>query len=88
MNDKTRFEDFLFRKWKTICIEHLRNGDTIYCKDFTKNGKKYCIITRFSGSGGYCHGYLTDEDGIALVDGYGFMLTTFIDHLSIALKSI
>lgn len=88
MNDKTRFEDFIFKKWKTAEIEYQKNGDTLYYKGFSRNGKTYAITARFSCSGNYIKGYLTDEDGYTIVNGNGFSCNSFITFLQRGLTTI
>jgi hypothetical protein len=88
MNDQTRFEDFLFSKWKTAEIEYQKNGDTLYYKGFSRSGKTYAITARFSYSGDYIKGYLADEDGYALVNGNGFSCDSFITFLQRAFNVI
>jgi hypothetical protein len=87
MNDKTKFEDFLFENWQTIEIQRATRGCIIQ-KSFIIKGQEYCIIARFSQNNGYVAGYLVDEDGTAIVNGKGFEIDVFIEHLKLSLKEL
>lgn len=89
MTEQTLFENFIFEHWKTLSIERERRGDSIISKRFSHHsGLTYDITARFSKDGCYCGGYLTDENGTAIVNGSGFPVHTFINHLKIALKGL
>lgn len=86
MKDKIKFEDWLSKKWQTYFVKKERNGDFVINKDFVKNGESLYITARFTKQDDFCCGYLTNSDGLALVNGKGFTVDEFIEFLNIALK--
>lgn len=89
MTEQTLFENFIFENWRTVSIERERRGDSVLSKSFSHHsGRSYYITARFSKEGCFCGGYLTDDNGTAIVNGKGFPIHTFIDHLKLGLKAI
>lgn len=86
--EQTLFENFIFENWKTVSIERERRGDSVLNKRFSHSGQTYYITARFSKDGCFCGGYLADDNGTAIINGTGFPIHTFIDHLKLGLKAI
>lgn len=68
--------------------ERLQKNDTIIQKDFKRKGKTYTLIARFDKNGEYIHGYLVNNNGIALINGKGFDFESFLSFAKAEIKAL